>query len=315
MVNTVRGAMTHAVHAHSPTSASPTGTSARSRARCCAWRPGTTLIDLSHEIAPGDVAAASLVLAGAAPTFPAGTAPPRGGRSRRRQRAAPARGRRRLGASSSSRPTTACSRRPRRRRGPLGRSTRSLSRRAGRDLPRPRSLRADRRGASARCRARPASDLASTTPSRLRRRRHPRRDDARGIVRGHVVHVDRYGNLVTDVPAALGARATLLSAQVGGAFVGRARHPLRRARARSARADRRLARHARDRAARSERRGRARDPPRRRDHDRASAADPLTLDAVPDHVQSCASGKPRNRALQWKRDAGPQRDREGRVWP
>src|SRR6185503_11437282 len=35
--------------------------------------PGIELLDLSHDIAPGDIAAASLVLAGAAPTFPPGT--------------------------------------------------------------------------------------------------------------------------------------------------------------------------------------------------------------------------------------------------
>lgn len=35
--------------------------------------PGTTIVDLSHEIAAGDIAAASFVLRGAAETFPAGT--------------------------------------------------------------------------------------------------------------------------------------------------------------------------------------------------------------------------------------------------
>jgi len=35
--------------------------------------PGTTLVDLSHQVAPGDVDGAAFLLAGAAPAFPAGT--------------------------------------------------------------------------------------------------------------------------------------------------------------------------------------------------------------------------------------------------
>src|SRR5690606_4424320 len=35
--------------------------------------PGVELVDLSHEIPPGDVEAAADLLAGAAPTFPVGT--------------------------------------------------------------------------------------------------------------------------------------------------------------------------------------------------------------------------------------------------
>ncbi|HEX2465712.1 MAG TPA: SAM hydroxide adenosyltransferase [Thermoanaerobaculia bacterium] len=48
----------------------------------------------------------------------------------------------------------------------------------------------------------------------------PTRDQRRGVINGHVVHVDRYGNLVTDVPSEwVGAQR--VSAKVGGAFVGR----------------------------------------------------------------------------------------------
>ena len=50
--------------------------------------------------------------------------------------------------------------------------------------------------------------------------RAPTRDDSRGLVTGNVVHVDRYGNAITDVPAAW-VRTAPIRARIGGAHVGR----------------------------------------------------------------------------------------------
>jgi len=50
--------------------------------------------------------------------------------------------------------------------------------------------------------------------------RPPRRDDSRGTLHGHIVYVDRYGNLITDVPATW-LRGTLLSARAGDTEVRR----------------------------------------------------------------------------------------------
>ena len=135
-------------------------------------------------------------------------AAPRGGRSRRRQRrAACSRStRRRLARqifvapdngllTPVPRPAPWCT--------PVDRPDLYLEA-PGADLPRPRPFRADRRGDPARRAARRASDRASTT--RSARPRAAARDAARGDSAGHVVHVDRYGNLITDLPAVVAAR-------------------------------------------------------------------------------------------------------------
>ena len=143
--------------------------------------PGISLVDLSHDIAPGDIAAASLVLAGAAPTFPPGTlhlaVVDPGVGSSRRLLAVHASGQIFLAPDNglltpflTGGVVHAVDRRG------------SLPRRAGRDVPRARSIRADRRGALRRDAARPARPThrrrgaarRATTHARRAARRHQR---------------------------------------------------------------------------------------------------------------------------------------------
>ncbi len=102
--------------------------------------PGTTLVDVSHEVPPGDVETASFLLA-RRPLLPRGDGPPRGGRSRRGERPAHAGGAHPCGVvpGAGQRPAHAVPGRCPLR--PLGGERGPLPRRPQPDLPRPRPLR------------------------------------------------------------------------------------------------------------------------------------------------------------------------------
>ncbi len=139
--------------------------------------PGTTLVDVGHQVPPGDVAAGSFLLAAALPAFPAGAVhlavvdpgvgsqrAPAGPRGRaagpRRPLAAGRAGQRALRALL-------------RRRPPPGgdRAARPLPRRAGRHLRWPRPFRAGRRRPPARRRPRRAGAGNRRSGARRRQRR------------------------------------------------------------------------------------------------------------------------------------------------
>lgn len=161
--------------------------------------PGVVLADLSHEVAPGDLEAASLILAGAATTFPAGTVhlavvDPGVGSSRRL-----------LAARASTQTFVAPDN---------GLLTPLLDRAIVHAVDRP-DLYLDAPGETFHARDRFApivaailggASLESLGPLIDDAIRigppPPSRDDESGRILGHVVHVDRYGNLITDVPAA-----------------------------------------------------------------------------------------------------------------
>jgi hypothetical protein len=181
--------------------------------------PGVALIDLSHDIAPGDIAAASLVLAGAAPTFPAGTlhlaVVDPGVGSSRRLLAVHARGHL-LVAPDNGLLTPFLG---------AGAAVHSVNR---------PDLYLDAPGATFHGRDRfapiaaallggmPLGQLGPRIDDATRLAAPPpTRDETRGVITGHVVHVDRYGNLVTDIPSDWVRAPQRISAQVGGALVGR----------------------------------------------------------------------------------------------
>jgi S-adenosylmethionine hydrolase len=161
--------------------------------------PGVVLVDLSHDVAPGDIAAASLLLAGAAPTFPDGAVhvvvvDPGVGSARRLLAV-------RAAASTFVAPDN-------------GLLTPFLSGAAVHAVERA-DLYLDAPGETFHGRDRFAPIAAAILRGTPLDRLGPRIDDAerlaspqpesdqeRGVARGRVVHVDRYGNLVTDIPAA-----------------------------------------------------------------------------------------------------------------
>jgi S-adenosylmethionine hydrolase len=159
--------------------------------------PGVLLVDLSHDIAPGDIAAASLLLAGAAPTFPAGTlhlavVDPGVGSARRL-----------LALAASGQIFVAPDN---------GLLTPFLDGAAAYSVERP-DLHLDAPGKTfhGRDRFAPIAAAIHGALDRLGPRIEdavrlaptpPARDQGRGVVTGSVVHVDRYGNAVTDIPAA-----------------------------------------------------------------------------------------------------------------
>jgi S-adenosylmethionine hydrolase len=180
--------------------------------------PGVAIVDLSHDIAPGDIAAASLVLAGAALTFPAGTVhlavvdPGVGG------------ARRMLAVLASGQIFVAPDN---------GLLTPFLDGATVHSVERP-DLYLDAPGETFHGRDRFAPIAAAIVGGAPLHRLGPRIDDAerlaappppardqrRGVLTGSVVHVDRYGNAVTDIPAAW-VRTERIRAKVGGAHVGR----------------------------------------------------------------------------------------------
>ena len=159
--------------------------------------PGVTLVDLTHEIAPGDVAAAAYVLSRAWHRFPAGHRPPGGGRSR----VGTARGRRWhfatrghffVGPDNGSSSGVL-------RGAPVEAVTLATPPLAsptfhGRDLFAPVAARA-------------GAGRAARDSRRTRTRGIPRRVSGAvpryegKLVVGEVIYVDRYGNLVTNLTA------------------------------------------------------------------------------------------------------------------
>jgi S-adenosylmethionine hydrolase len=173
--------------------------------------PGTQLVDISHQVEPGDIAAAAYLLAAAAPAFPAGTVhlavvDPGVGSRRRILVAESAAGL--LVAPDNGLLT------------PLldGARVRAVERDDlflegpgatfhGRDRFGPVAAFLLRGGPPAELGPEIADpvQLPSTPP-----RRQP------GLLSGMVVHIDRFGNLVTDIPAGwLPAPAPQLLARVG----------------------------------------------------------------------------------------------------
>jgi S-adenosylmethionine hydrolase len=182
--------------------------------------PGTTLVDISHQVPPGDVEAAAFLLAAAAPSFPDGSVhlavvDPGVGSSRRILAA-------RTASGVFLAPDNGLL-------GPLledadaAREIRAVER-SDLHLPAP--------GATFHGRDRFApvaawlleggslSELgpAVSDPVRLPAASPPRRTP--GGISGRVVHVDRYGNLVTDLPAAW-LPAGPCAVEVGGRAVTR----------------------------------------------------------------------------------------------
>jgi S-adenosylmethionine hydrolase len=159
--------------------------------------PGTQLIDISHDVAPGDIAAASFLLAAAAPAFPAETVhlavvDPGVGSRRRILAAATAAG---LVVAPDNGLLT-----------PLleGARVHSVERQDlylagpgatfhGRDRFGPVAAFLARGGAIA--------ELGPEIADAVRLDRPPPRREPH-LLAGVVVHIDRYGNLITDIPAA-----------------------------------------------------------------------------------------------------------------
>ena len=173
--------------------------------------PGTQLVDVSHQIEPGNIAAASFLLAAAAPAFPAGTVhlavvDPGVGSQRRILVAESAAGL--LVAPDNGLLT------------PLlpGARVRSVecadlflaapgATFHGRDRFAPVAAYLLRGG--------PPADLGPEIADPVHLDRTPPRQ-APGLLAGVVVHIDRFGNLITDIPAAwLPAAPTEIVARVG----------------------------------------------------------------------------------------------------
>jgi S-adenosyl-L-methionine hydrolase (adenosine-forming) len=177
--------------------------------------PGARLADISHEVPPGDVETAAFLLAAAAPTFPAGTVhlavvdPGVGSERRLLAVATPAAvflapdnglltpflepGAR---MRSVERPDLYLS-------GSGSGSGRTFH---GRDRFAP--------VAAALLRGEPFEALGPELPDPVRLQTPPPRREG-SLLLGRVVHVDRYGNLVTDIPAAWLPDGPFL-AEVGG---------------------------------------------------------------------------------------------------
>jgi S-adenosylmethionine hydrolase len=173
--------------------------------------PGTQVVDISHQIGPGDIAAASYLLAAAAPAFPSGTVhlavvDPGVGSRRRILVAESAAGL--LVAPDNGLLT------------PLlgGARVRSVERG---DLflqgPGATFHGRDRFGpiAAYLLRGGPPAELGPEIGDPVQLARTPPRREP-GLLSGMVIHIDRFGNLVTDIPAAwLPAQAPQLLARVG----------------------------------------------------------------------------------------------------
>ena len=189
--------------------------------------PGTVLVDLSHEVAPGDIAAASLLLAASLPAFPEGTVhlavvDPGVGSSRRMLAA-------RVGGQLCVAPDNGLL-------DPLLAGAAELS--SGASPPPVHAvdrldLHLESPGQTFHGRDRFAPIAAALLQGASLESLGPRIDDAvtldlprpsfdraRGRITGRVVHVDRYGNLITDVPARWIDR-DLLRARVGSLEVRR----------------------------------------------------------------------------------------------
>ncbi|MFL6235139.1 MAG: S-adenosyl-l-methionine hydroxide adenosyltransferase family protein [Thermoanaerobaculia bacterium] len=158
--------------------------------------PGTALVDISHEVPPGDIEMASFLLRAAAPSFPEGTihlavVDPGVGSGRRILAV-------RAGSGVFVAPDN----------GLLtpfldGAEVRSVERDElflsgpgqtfhGRDRFAP--------VAASLLRGEPLERLGPEIPDPVRLAASPPRRE-RGRISGRVIHVDRYGNLVTDIPA------------------------------------------------------------------------------------------------------------------
>lgn len=157
--------------------------------------PGAALIDLSHEIPPGDVERAAFVLAAAAREFPAGTVHlavvDPGVGSERRILAASAAGQHYVAPDNGLLP-------------PLEDGARFWS------VERPELFRAapghtfhgrDRMApvAAYLARGEPIAELGPEITDPVRREQPAPSRGALGLV-GHIVHVDHFGNLITDLP-------------------------------------------------------------------------------------------------------------------
>jgi S-adenosylmethionine hydrolase len=178
--------------------------------------PGTQIVDVSHEVAPGDVAAGAFLLAAAAPSFPPGTVhlavvDPGVGSERRILAAETASGW--LVAPDNGLLTPLIARTPAETR------VRSVER-SDLFLPGPGQTFHGRDRfapvAAYLLRGEPAAALGPEIANPVLLPGAPPRRKA-GRLAGRVVHVDRYGNLVTDLPAAwLPGPAVPLRARVGG---------------------------------------------------------------------------------------------------
>ena len=170
-------------------------------ARIAGSHPAPVVVDLAHDIPPGDIAHAAWVVATSTPGVPARLDPRRRRRSRRR-RGAPRRGRARARAGGTSGPTTACSRYVADRtseayaieneRFRAERVSRTFH---GRDVFAPTAAAIASRRATPRPPGRRV-ELAGALPW-----------GPRGREVGRVVHIDRFGNLITDLPERRGRRA------------------------------------------------------------------------------------------------------------
>ena len=184
--------------------------------------PGVVLVDVTHDLDAGDVAAASFVLAGAALTFPPGTVHlavvDPGVGSSRRMLAIEARP---TGGSGGGRGSAHFFVAP-----DNGLLTPVLRGAIAHAVDRP-DLYLEGPGQTFHGRDRfapiTAAILRGTALAELGPRIEdavllpsppPRRDDARGRLEGRVVHVDRYGTLVTDIPGSW-LRGRLVCARAG----------------------------------------------------------------------------------------------------
>ncbi|MFP6627215.1 MAG: SAM-dependent chlorinase/fluorinase [Deltaproteobacteria bacterium] len=163
--------------------------------------PGLTIVDLSHEIAAHDIRAGALVLASAALTFPPGTVhlavvdPGVGGPRRGllvesggHSFVGPDNGLLSLAANAPRRIYTLD--RPEYFRRPLSTTFH------GRDMFAP--------VAAHRAAGKGASELASETGSMTELEvARARLEDSGGFIEGEVVSADRFGNLITNIPAAM----------------------------------------------------------------------------------------------------------------
>ena len=159
--------------------------------------PGTQIVDLSHEVAPGDVAGASFLLAAAAPAFPAGTLhlavvdPGVGGE--RHIVAVETPGGRFLAPDNGLLTPW------------LDRATARRVERPDLYLPAPGSTFHGRDrfapAAAFLLSGGQAGDLGPVLERPVRLVAAPPRREPRRLS-GRVVHVDRFGNLVTDIPSA-----------------------------------------------------------------------------------------------------------------
>lgn len=187
--------------------------------------PGTQLVDLSHEVAPGDVEGAADLLAAAAPTFPAGTVHlavvDPGVGSTRRLLVVESDGHRFVAPDNGLLTPQLRS----------GGAVWSVTRRElfldvagggatfhGRDRFAPIAA-ALLRGEEPSAIGEPIADAAQLSIPEPRRQS----EDGRIVLHGCIARIDRFGNLITDLPAAWidGARGeALVSVQVGGSSPG-----------------------------------------------------------------------------------------------